>query len=95
METIQEERRRLRLEEAELKCQILRIKLRRQELKKTEKKKKMKESTPAPHKERKEIRKENEKENDFIKHTPSKIGLEEKQNIDCKNVFEIPSLDEA
>lgn len=87
METIQEERRRLRLEEAELKCQILRIKLRRQELKKTEKKKKMKESTPAPHKER--------KENDFIKHTPSKIGLEEKQNIDCKNVFEIPSLDEA
>ena len=91
METIQEERRRLRLEEAELKCQILRIKLRRQELKKTEKKKKMKESTPAPHKERKEIR----KENDFIKHTPSKIGLEEKQNINCKNVFEIPSVDEV
>ena len=53
METIQEERRRLRLEEAELKCQILRIKLRRQELKKTEKKKKMKESTPAPHKKEK------------------------------------------
>ena len=91
METIQEERRRLRLEEAELKCQILRIKIRRQELKKTEKKKKMKESSPAPLKERKEIR----KENDFNKHTPSKMCIAEEQNVDCENVFEIPSVDEV
>ena len=53
-----EEMIKLRLEAADLKLRLLKIKERQMELLNQEKKKKMKESTPPPLKERKEIRKE-------------------------------------
>ena len=53
-----EEMIKLRLEAADLKLRLLKIKERQMKLLNQEKKKKMKESTPPPLKERKEIRKE-------------------------------------
>ena len=58
MEDSRKERMKLRLESAKLKHLLMEVRTRRNELKETEKKKKMKESTPPPLKERKEIRKE-------------------------------------
>ena len=53
-----EEKAKLRLEAADLRHRLVKIKNRQMELTNQEKKKKMKESTPPPLKERKEIRKE-------------------------------------
>ena len=74
-----EEMIKLRLEAADLKLRLLKIKERQMELLNQEKKKKMKESTPPPLKERKEIRKETLKQ--LQQH---RADTRERELVDCQ-----------
>lgn len=88
----QDEVLKLRLRAAELKHQILEVQSALQKLRRTEKKQKMKESTPPPLKERKEIRKEV-----FYNNYNNKKGNSEnsKKNTSREPVFTTPTLDEV
>jgi hypothetical protein len=88
-----EEKAKLQIEAARLKCRLLEIKKRQMELIKQEKKKKMKESTPPPLKERKEIRKEGH----VITTTTTKKEIPENQKKETTPppVFVPPSVDEV
>ena len=88
-----DEKTKLQLEANRLKCRLLEIKKRQLELINQEKKKKSKESTPQPLKERKEIRKEGH----VITTTTTKKEIPENQKNETTPppVFVPPSVDEV
>lgn len=87
-----EEMIKLRLEAADLKLRLLKIKERQMELLNQEKKKKMKESTPPPLKERKEIR----KEDCYNNYNDNKGDFRNSKNGDAsEQFFAPPTLDEV
>lgn len=89
----EEEKIKLRLEAAELKLRLLEIKTRQQELRKTEKKKKMKENSPAPLKERKETRKDDTCSNNY--YNKKGDSSESKNENPQEPAFVPPTLNEV